>query len=886
MPLDRSRIERSIPTAFAAVVSEHPDRVAIADLGQEISYRDLDERSNRIANAIANAVGYSPAPVGILLGQGHETIAAILGVLKAGKFYVPMEPADGADSLRRIFRDCDPQLIVTTAAHAELATRIAGDTGRVLDIRTTEGCSTQRIAQETTSADSLAYIYYTSGSTGPPKGVYDCHRNVLHNAMRYSNNLGIGPDDRHSLIQSPSFSGVVSTIFCTLLEGGTLCPFDLRRRGIGGMAEWLNAEKITVFHSVPAIFDGLLSTDARFPAVRLVRLEGDRSYPRHVQQFQERFEAGCLLANGLGCTETGLIRQLKLGTGPPFRESVVPVGYAIEDMHVSVVDDNGIEVPHGEIGRIAVRSRYLAFGYWQQPELTAQAFPGGEDAGGSRVFRSSDLGCLRADGCLEFHGRIDTLRKIRGRSIDLNEIETALSGLPAVEQALAMIREDTPGDQQLVAYFLAASGERPDPGSLRRALAGTLERPAIPSQYVCLDRFPTTDNGKIDRGQLPAPSPQPLHAADSEAAPATARQNAIADCFSEVLGIDEVGLHDSFLDLGGDSLKATELLLSFTEVLGIAYSPDLLAADDTVAAIDRNLANRSAHERYVQMQAGGNGVPVFFIHGPRGHVLSYRHLARLLSSDRAVFGVPYSSPEPGAGGADCLEDLARRHVRAIRQARPEGPYIVAGECFGGLAAFEIARQLHSEGDYVASAVLIDTRFPERFVKQVAGRMLRAINWMRGSESSATEKLRFLLRRCKGLGLWLWHEFELRRIITDDESSAGTGVQAGDEVDAVVDELRSMEHRYRPRPCPGEVVLVCPENPHNQLGWKRVSESLRIIEVPTADGDSYDTHLTEPPAVSGLGRLLRERFRRLDVEAGLADGADAETPRCVDAPAPH
>ena len=278
------------------------------------------------------------------------------------------------------------------------------------------------------SPDAAACIYYTSGSTGEPKGVLDTHRNVLHNVMRYTNSLGIGADDRLTLLQGPAFSGAVSSLFGALLNGAAVFPFDVPREGADRIAPWLARHGLTMYHSVPALFRRVATAGQALSALRVVRLEGDLAVPQDVELFQTRCEPGTVLVNGLGATECGLVRQYVVDHETSLTGGTVPIGYPVEDMEVLLLDPEGQPAAAGEVGEIVVRSLYLAAGYWDRPDLTDVAFrpsPGGR---GLRLYRTGDMGRMAADACLEHLGRRDQQVKIRGERVDVESIQAALAG--------------------------------------------------------------------------------------------------------------------------------------------------------------------------------------------------------------------------------------------------------------------------------------------------------------------------------------------------------------------------------------------------------------------------------------------------------------------------
>ena len=505
-PFPRAALDQSISARFGRIASRWPDRLAVKMGGVAWSYAELNRASNRVAHAILNRLGPGNEPVVLLLPQGVEQIAAVLGALKAGKIYVPLDPGHPPGRLSEAIADTGARLILTVAACVDLARETCVGAPTLLIDTLGRGMSDEAPGL-TVEADAGAYLFYTSGSTGRPKGVLDTHRNVLHNVMRYTNTLHLTAEDRLTLLQGPSFSGAVSSLFGALLNGAAVFPFDVTREGADRIAAWLAAETISVYHSVPALFRYVAPHGASLPSLRLIRLEGDQAAVRDLQQFRVHFARDCVLVNGLGATECGLVRQFFFTADHPLPEHVVPIGSPVEDMEILVLGDDGRPVPHGETGEIAVRSRYLATGYWRRPELTAARFLADPEQPGSRVYRTGDLGRLRRGDTLEHLGREDGIAKVRGQRVELASVESALASLPGVAEAVAAIRDDGASEARLVAYLVAVDGSRASVSALRRALAELLPDFMMPSAFVMLERLPLNDNGKVDRNALPPPGP-------------------------------------------------------------------------------------------------------------------------------------------------------------------------------------------------------------------------------------------------------------------------------------------------------------------------------------------------------------------------------------------
>lgn len=582
---DRIALEGSIPGRFEAQATAHPGRLAIGFRGAAWSYESLDRSANRVARALPPF----PGPVLLLIEQGPALVAAILGVLKAGGCYLPLEVFHAPKLVQAVVGETCAPLALADAAGAALV-REAGVGIAVLEVgEVLAGRGPDERLARSIPADAPASLYYTSGSTGRPKGVVATHAGVLHNIMRYTNSLGIDRDDRLTLLQSPSFSGAASSLFGALLNGAAVFPYDVRRDGTAGLGEWLIRERITIYHSVPALFRLAARGGAGFPDLRLIRLEGDQMSHRDWRLFRERFSAGSTLVNGFGLTECGLIRQFFINHATPITDGVVPVGYPVEDMEVEVVDEAGRPVEVGEVGEIAVRGDYIARGYHGRPELTERAFAADPDAG-VRRYRTGDLGRLHPDGRLDYLGRNDARLKIHGEWVDVAEVEAVLVGAPGVLEAAARIHGGPGEEPRLVGYVVSGDGAVLSTGALRTYLAARLPARSVPAAFVTLSRLPLTENGKVKRAALPPPPPPERPELDARfVAPQTAMEQVIAGIWSEVLGVKGIGIEDNFFDLGGDSLMLSQVHGRLQARLGGELPVPVLYEHLTIGALARHL---------------------------------------------------------------------------------------------------------------------------------------------------------------------------------------------------------------------------------------------------------------------------------------------------------
>ncbi len=596
VPFPIEALDASLPQRFDEQVARNPGRLALKTRHHALTYGELNVVANRIAHVIMGHPDPSQAPVALLFTHDAVAIAAMLGVLKAGRGYMPLDPSYPRQRIEFVLSDSTARLLLTEHRLVDRARELAGDTVHVVEVDALDAPAAN--PSVTSGPDSPAFVLYTSGSTGRPKGVLQNHRNVLHDAMHYTNSGHFCADDRFLLVSSVSFADSVRTIYSALLNGAGLYPFDIHSEGLSPLAEWLVEQQITVYRSVPTVFRHFASSltgKDTFHDLRLVYLGGEAVQRIDVELYKRHFSSTCILVNRLGTSETLTFRSNFIDHDTDIA-TLVPVGYGVPDKEVLIVNESGEPVENGATGELAVRSRYLTPGYWRNPELTRAAFAADPADPDRRLYRTGDLARMLADGCLEYLGRKDFQIKIRGHRVETAEVEAALLSLNTIREAVVAAERRSSHDR-LVAYIVPTTHPAPEGSAIRRHLVARLPDYMVPSAYVVLDALPLLPNGKLDRQALPAPGSERPELDEPFVAPRNVVEEEIARTWAEVLALDRVGVFDDFLELGGDSLMATRVIARVCDRFDVALSVPVLWKASTVALMAELIGERLLRDR-------------------------------------------------------------------------------------------------------------------------------------------------------------------------------------------------------------------------------------------------------------------------------------------------
>jgi len=844
-----------IHEGVAAQAARAPNATAVIFDSERLSYQELEHRANQLAHHLRR-LGVGPeVPVGLCMERSVEMVVGLLGILKAGGAYVPMEPSYPREWLAFLLKDTRPPVLLTQ--HRLLDT-LPEYSGHVLCLDTRWAA----IAAEPTgpmanvvTPDNLAYIMYTSGSTGQPKGVQISHR-AVGNFLLWSNRVfPLGADDRVMQKTPSSFDASVWEFWAPLLAGAQLVMARPGgHRDVDYLVQALEVHGVTTLKLVPSLLQALLEHPAfgKQPALKQVFCGAEALPGELVRRFHERSTAS--LCNMYGPTEA----SIDASYFPCSRDvdtKIVPIGRPIGNVQLHVLDARLQPTPIGVPGELYIGGVGLSRGYWNRAELTAERFiasPFAQEPG-ARLYRTGDRVRWLPDKNLEFLGRTDHQVKIRGFRIEPGEVESVLGRHPTVREVLVMAREDRPGDKRLVAYVTGREGSTPDTGELHHYLRGRLPEHLCPSSIVVLPAMPLTPSGKIDRRALPTPGSTSLQGAG--VGPRSLLELRLVEIWEEVLGTSPIGVTDDFFKLGGHSLLAVRLLAQVRARLGVELPLVSLFRGSTIeqmASLLRQPTDAMTDSPLVCIQPEGNDSPLFLVHPVGGHVLCYVELVRALGRGRPIYALQSSSSEASSARPRSLEEMATHYLKAIRRIQPQGPYCLGGWSMGGVVCLEMARQLEQHGEHTALLALIDSQPPERSRTARSRHDLPLVKWFAldfaasyGHDLSSltsefgglgpSEQTHHLLDRFKQLGL-LPREFSLKEL-----EALMTGFERN---------LAALE-RYTPHRIAQRITLLRAEQqPEGEEG------------PPTLGWESWTTGGVSPHVLSGNHyTLLREPYVR-------------------------
>lgn len=700
------------PQLFEAQVEQTPEAVALS-MGQKmLRYGELNAQANKLARHLQTLGAKPGVTVGIGLERSLEMVIALLAVFKTGAAYVPLDPEFPRDRLRFMAQDASVAAVLTTT---DVSDRFDARTCRVLCLDREH----ERIAQEAdhnlgpiATPHDLAYILYTSGSTGQPKGVEIPHQALVNFLWSIRQEPGCSARDIMLSVTTISFDIFGLELYVPLLAGARV---EIASRTVAMDGRQLRtlceAVRPTIMQATPATWRMLIEAGWVGSEQLTVLCGGEALPPDLATQILERC---CALWNMYGPTETTIwstIEKIERA------DREITIGKPIANTDIYILDQFLQPAPIGVSGELYIGGHGLARGYRGRPELTQERFiphPFSPDPL-AKLYRTGDLARYRPDGRIVHLGRMDNQVKIRGFRIELGDIEAALSRHQAVRQAVVTAREDQQGIKQLVAYVVCQDGLVPSQADLRSYLHAQIPDYMVPSLFVFLTELPLTANNKVDRKALPPPASAPPTTA-GHVRPTDRMDVQMAVLWEQVFGTNHIGIHDNFFDLGGHSLKATQLFYMIEQVYGRQLPLSTLFQAPTIAALTSFLAqgqSPSPWQFLVAMQPRESGLPMFLVPGVDGNVIWFAQLAKYLSHAHPVYGLQARGVDGKAEPFASIQEMAAQYITEIRTCHPQGPYVIVGGCVGGLVAYEIAQQLVKQGAVVI-LIIINSWLPTSY----------------------------------------------------------------------------------------------------------------------------------------------------------------------------
>ncbi|CAM5535383.1 Non-ribosomal peptide synthase OS=Streptomyces alboniger OX=132473 GN=CP975_00270 PE=4 SV=1 [Streptomyces alboniger] len=699
----------TIPELFAQQVRATPDAEAVLCDGVSLTYQELDTRAERLAHVLtANGVGPETV-VAVALPRSTDLVAGLLAVLKAGGAYLPIDPRYPSHRLVHILGEAAPQLILTDTGTvpvlpdtdvpllrldeldlSEEQAPGAGSGGRAVSLR----------------PQQLAYVMYTSGSTGAPKGVAITHSNVVNGVLRLASRIGAAPGRRMLAGTSVNFDVSAFEIFTTLCTGGTAEVV----RDVLALSE-RDGWDGNVISTVPSVFAELVDQLAERTHVDTLVFAGEALPAGLVKQIRETFP-GVKMVNAYGQSESFYATTFTVPDAGEWDGSgSAPIGSPLGHVRAYVLGPGLAPVKVGVVGELYIAGD-VGRGYRGRADLTAERFVAGPfGPAGERMYRTGDLARWNEQGQLEYVGRGDAQVKIRGFRIEPGEVEAALVAHPGVAQAAVVAVEGRGTGKQLVGYVVGAGPAGPDADALREFATEKLPAFMVPAAFMVLDKLPLTPNGKLDRAALPAPE----FAGQEYRAPRTPTEEALAELFADILGLDRVGVDDDFFALGGHSLLATRLnsrirtrLDAVLPMRAVFQSPTVAELAACLESDDEASENADPFARVLPIKTGGDKEPLWFIHLAGGLAWPYLNFTAKLPADRPSYGIQARGLDGSTPLPDRLESLVNDYIEQIFSYQKEGPYHLIGWSFGGAVAHAMAAELQKRGHEVALLGLLDS----------------------------------------------------------------------------------------------------------------------------------------------------------------------------------
>lgn len=873
----------TIQHAFEQSVQRFPENVAVRSNNLQITYQELNAKANQLAHTLINLGATPNKPIAFIIDHDLPAIIAMLGILKSGGAYVPIDPGNPVNRISFILKDIQSNLVVTNRKNLPAVRSLAvkDESLTVVNLDDLDSASPTYNPELSEDLNHYAYLLYTSGSTGSPKGVIHSHLDVMQNMRAQSKEFALSNQDRVALYISFGFEASRFALYGALLYGGCLCLYDIRTLGVHDLSQWIKQERITIILSTPSTFRTMLKLSQKgqkYPHIRAINLGGEVVNKSDVELFRKNFPKKAILVNTLGMTETGVVARYVLDHRTKVTGNYLPAGYAIGEKELVLVDDHSQPVDTGEVGEILVISRFLAPGYWKQPELNAEKFSFDSLDCTLRIFRTGDLGRMHPDGCLEYYGRKDAQIKIRGYRVDIAEIEAVLHQHAAIRNTVIspISKEKSPDEKTLVAYIELEHKAALTKKEVRSYLSQHLPDYMLPGAIIFLENLPLTATGKVNRQALPLPEQLTLNKETEFIPPRNPVETGLQKIWEDSLRMHPIGIRDDFFELGGNSLLAAQLFSTIEQKYKKKLPLSTLFKAPTIEAQAGILMQEDWMPDWsslVVLRSAGDRLPLFLAAPVGGNVLSYHDLLQHLDADQPVYGLQAVGLDGVQLPQKNVKDVSAHYVSEILSILPKGPFLLGGSSFGGLVAYEMAQQLHDQGLPVELVVMFDAYGPD-YPKRRPGttRFRRRIyKYIRRLD---THWSNLLSSDMHGRWVYLHHKskkyFKRVRIKFSNKLEGMTHplpkeLRKIQNTHMGAAKKKKKRHQREPRRFGGRLVLFRANKqplgiyPDPFLGWDKVTgDQIEVYEVP-----GHHTSIIYDPRVHVLAGKLNEILREIN-----------------------
>jgi len=879
---------------FEEVAGANPLEVALTFSGEDLSYDELNRRANRVAHRLRR-MGVGPESlVGIGIGRSLEFIIGLLAIVKAGGAYVPLDLSYPRERLNFMLRDTRPSVLLTGADEIDVEAPGATTLRVTADVADFSAESDENLDVQI-GPRNAAYVMYTSGSTGNPKGVVIEQRSIVR-LVCDPNYITISPLDTFLQMAPASFDASTFEIWGALLNGARLVIMEPGTPSLRDIGRKIEREQVTTLWLTAGLFHAMV--DEQLPSLATVRnmlAGGDVLSPRHVEKFLDVHRSSSVI-NGYGPTEGATFTCCHVLRHGDSIGKTVPIGRPISKTRILILDEALNKVSIGQLGELYIGGEGVARGYLNQPELTDERFvrnPYSADPS-DVLYRSGDMVSVGADGAIEFLGRKDNQVKVRGFRVELGEIEIALQQHPWVRHVVAIVVESGPADKAIHAFWTAEAGAVGEGGDLMLFAGQHLPAYMVPSTFTLLESLPLTENGKVDRKKLLAMAVRNISRRDIAAAARqavaqtstgqtvdihavadTSRENAfvpptdvlevqLIEIWEEILGVDRIGIRDDFFQLGGHSLLAARMFARVGEKLEknlplatLFHAPTI----EQLAAVIRAEGWTPHWSVLVPMQAHGTKPPLFLAHGLTGNVLSFYRLRHYIQDDQPMYGIQAYGLSSGRASLLSIPEMAAHYVQEVRAFQPDGPYYLGGFSGGGLLAYEMAVQLTAAGERVAFLALFDS-----YIEGAGGYWLKSFYSKRALRMAmmATRYSWYNLRKYGVRSVMrrkmrnMFVNFRIMLWLLLARNSGKTAASESSRYLTIPEAFTRAIRVYQPQHYSGSAVLfrtVIAEYPLNDPspGWKRyISGNLEVREV---EGDHE--YIFREPYIGRLAMQLNQ-----------------------------